>query len=63
VLVDFIKTEFGIEHLEYLGDGLFEMDENTFKFFMNVDGETISYLVDYIVTGWQEIEQKKKNKQ
>jgi hypothetical protein len=55
VLVEFIKTEFGIEHLEYLGDGVFEMDENAFKFFTNVQGETISHLNEDIAAGWQEI--------
>lgn len=59
VLADFIKTEFGIKHLQYLGDGVFEMDDNTFKFFTDIQGETISHLNEDIAAGWQEIKAKK----
>jgi hypothetical protein len=59
VLVDFIKTEFGIEHLQYLGDSVFEMDDNAFKFFTDIQSEAIRYLNEDIAAGWQEIKAKK----
>mgnify|MGYP001368920351 CR=1 FL=1 len=62
VLIDFIKTEFGIEHLEYLEDGIFEMDEKAFEIFLGVEEGDIDYLRNNITNGWNEIEEKQEEK-
>lgn len=60
VLIDLFKTEFGIEHFEYLGDGLFEVDSDALTTVLSVGDEDIDYLHKSISEGWHEIRQAAK---
>ncbi|MEW6687362.1 MAG: hypothetical protein AB1393_14455 [Candidatus Edwardsbacteria bacterium] len=61
VLIQFIKTEFGINEIEYLEDGIFKVSNAVKKIFIDFTKEDLSYLQKTISKGYRDIEDYKRN--